>query len=540
MMKKMSFWQRLKTSLAVLILLLIIGAGLAWWVEKTRSTIDHRSDQLENDAANVRLKLVEMGNALRGLLLDPKNEPDRKLGTDSEKELERILDSMQSRYADNERLLNSIKNVREFAGKTNAALQSYQVKLTDLQETDASSAIAQYAKTYASAIRLPRDRVLSEFEARVQIIRNADLTAINEVSSWGLIFLIVILLASVLIGAYQTSAVTKPLAQLVEALERMRHGDFTGRLTRLTIERRDEFGVLGDGLNRLADDLSVLVGQVQRSGIQVNTTATEIAATARQQQSTANEIAATTVQIGATSKQISATSRELVKTMNEVNDVAEETAHVAGSGQSAIASMEATMRQIMEASGSVTAKLAVLNEKTGNINSVVTTITKVADQTNLLSLNAAIEAEKAGEYGLGFAVVAMEIRRLADQTAVATYDIEKMVKEMQSAVSAGVMGMDKFSEEVRRGVGEIRHVSVQLAQIIHQVQALTPRFHIVNEGMQSQATGAHQISETLMQLSESARQTAESLRRSNQAIEQLNAAARGLQSSVTRFKLEES
>src|SRR2546422_1301025 len=163
--------------------------------------------------------------------------------------------------------------------------------------------------------------------------------------------------------------------------------------------------------------------------------------------------------------------------MNELNQAAEETPGLAGSGKAAITRMETTMHHIMEASGSITGKLAVLSEKTANINSVVTTITKVADQTNLLSLNAAIEAEKAGEYGLGFAVVAMEIRRLADQTAVATYDIEKMVKEMQSAVSAGVMGMDKFSEEVRRGVEEIRQVSTQLAQIIHQVQTLTPRVH---------------------------------------------------------------
>ena len=80
---------------------------------------------------------------------------------------------------------------------------------------------------------------------------------------------------------------------------------------------------------------------------------------------------------------------------------------------------------------------------------VVTTITKVADQTNLLSINAAIEAEKAGEYGRGFLVVAREIRRLADQTAVATLDIENMVRHMQDAVSAGVMQMDKFSDEVR-------------------------------------------------------------------------------------------
>jgi methyl-accepting chemotaxis protein WspA len=353
----------------------------------------------------------------------------------------------------------------------------------------------------------------------------------------GTIFTFIVLLMCFVVVRFQSSAVSKPLNQLVASIERMRQGDFTQRVS---LNRKDEFGILGDGLNRLADDLSGLVGQVQRSGIQVNMTTTEIAATAKDQQSTANEIAATTAEIGATSKQISATSRELVKTMNEVSQVAEDTAQVANTGQTGINRMENNMRQIMDASGSITAKLAVLSEKTANINTVVTTITKVADQTNLLSLNAAIEAEKAGEYGLGFAVVAMEIRRLADQTAVATYDIEKMVKEMQSAVAAGVMGMDKFSEEVRRGVEEIRQVSTQLARIIHQVQTLTPRFQTVNEGMSAQATGAQQISETLTQLNEAAQQTAESLRQSNIAIEQLNAAAHGLQTSVARFKLEAS
>ncbi len=174
--------------------------------------------------------------------------------------------------------------------------------------------------------------------------------------------------------------------------------------------------------------------------------------------------------------------------------MAEQSAALAGSGQAGLTRMEETMRHVMEAAGSINAKLAVLNEKAGNINQVVTTITKVADQTNLLSLNAAIEAEKAGEYGRGFAVVATEIRRLADQTAVATYDIEQMVKEIQSAVSAGVMGMDKFSEEVRRGMQEVQQVGGQLSQIIQQVQALAPRFESVNEGMQAQATGAEQIS----------------------------------------------
>ena len=309
-----------------------------------------------------------------------------------------------------------------------------------------------------------------------------------------------------------------------------------GNLT-VSVKPQSERDAMGNALATMTEKLALLVGQVHKSGIQVNTSATEIAATAKQQQATANEIAATTVEIGATSREISATSRELVKTMSDVAGVAEQTARLAGSGHTGLSRMQDTMRHIMDAAGSINDKLAVLNEKAGNINQVVTTITKVADQTNLLSLNAAIEAEKAGEYGRGFAVVATEIRRLADQTAVATYDIEQMVKEIQSAVSAGVMGMDKFAEEVRRGGEEVRQVSGQLNQIIEQVQALTPRFETVNEGMQAQASGAQQISEALAQLSEAAQQTVESLRQSSQSIEQLNEAANGLHTGVSRFRL---
>ena len=223
--------------------------------------------------------------------------------------------------------------------------------------------------------------------------------------------------------------------------------------------------------------------------------------------------------------------------MNEVTDVAFKTAESANQGRTSLTRMEETMRNMMEATSAIGSKLAVLSEKAGNINTVVTTINKVSDQTNLLSLNAAIEAEKAGEYGVGFAVVATEIRRLADQTAVATWDIEQMVKEMQSAVSAGVMGMEKFSTEVRQGVDDVRRVGAQLAHIIEQVEHLIPRFEEVHEGMQSQAKGAVQISEAMVQLAESSQQTAESLRQSNGAIGQLNEAARRLQEGVSHFKV---
>ena len=285
----------------------------------------------------------------------------------------------------------------------------------------------------------------------------------------------------------------------------------------------------------LVADLSRLIGQVQKSGVQVNSSATEIAATSKQQQATVTEIAATTAEVGATASRISATSKELARTMADLSEVADETSTLAQGGQGGLQRMESTMGQIGAASDLINSRLALLSEKATNIGMVVTTISKVADQTNLLSLNAAIEAEKAGEHGRGFAVVAREIRRLADQTAVATFDIEQIVKEMQSAVSAGVMGIDKFADEVRRGREAIGEVTTQLTEIIAQVQTLPPSFESVNEGVQSQSISAAQISEALAQLSVASQQTADSLRQSSMAIDQLNDASRGLQSGVARF-----
>ena len=348
------------------------------------------------------------------------------------------------------------------------------------------------------------------------------------------ISLLIALAAAASCGLLLMRAIMAPMQRIVQILDVMRTGDLSKRLD---LDRKDEFGAVETGFNDMMAELTGLVSQAQRSSVQVTTSVTEIAATSRQQQATATETAATTTEIGATSREIAATSRDLVRTMTEVTSAADQASILAGSGQQGLARMEETMHQVMGAADLVNAKLAILNEKAGNINQVVVTIVKVADQTNLLSLNAAIEAEKAGEYGRGFAVVATEVRRLADQTAVATYDIEQMVREIQSAVSAGVMGMDKFSEEVRRGMFEVTQVGEQLSQIIYQVQALAPRVLMVNEGMQAQATGAEQINQALVQLGDASSQTVESLRQASFAIDELSQVAVGLRSGVSRFKV---
>jgi len=160
----------------------------------------------------------------------------------------------------------------------------------------------------------------------------------------------------------------------------------------------------------------------------------------------------------------------------------------------------------------------------------------VADQTNLLSLNAAIEAEKAGQYGRGFNVVAREIRRLADQTAIATVDIDQMVHEMHTAVSAGVMEMDKFMMAVRQSAGDVDQIGTQITRIIEHVQALSPSFTNVSESMGIQSQNAQEISAAMVNLSKEIPQVTDALRSTYASIEQLHDAERRLEDEVARFK----
>ncbi len=347
---------------------------------------------------------------------------------------------------------------------------------------------------------------------------------------------------AVFFSIYFTKSITKPLgakiAGVVEVADRISKGDLTADVEVVPDDDKDEVGKLIVSFHKMVANLSALISQVQHSGIQIATSTTNIAASGKQLEATLTEQVASTNEVLATAKEITSTSEGLVQTMYQVAATSQATATAAGDGQQNLVKMESTMRSLSNATGTISSKLGTISEKANNINSIVTTITKVADQTNLLSLNAAIEAEKAGEYGRGFAVVAREIRRLADQTAVATLDIEQMVKEMQSAVSTGVMEMDKFTKEVENCVIATGNMSRQMAQIIDQVQTLTPQFNSVNQGMEGQTQAAQQISDSMVHLKEASMQTTETLREINRALAQLNEAGDSLRKEISGFKVK--
>jgi len=307
--------------------------------------------------------------------------------------------------------------------------------------------------------------------------------------------------------------------------------------TRLVVPGADEMGQLAEGINGVMARVQTIVSKVRESSLQLLSVASQIAATARRQEQTVQDLSASTTQVAASVREISATSTDLAGTMGEVNESAAHAADLAVRGRDNTNRMAAEMKQLVESTASVSSKLGMIREKADRINAVVTTITKVADQTNLLSINAAIEAEKAGEYGRGFLVVAREIRRLADQTAVATLDIETMVRQMQDAVSAGVMQMDKFADEVRSGVGQVTTINQMTYEIITEVQGLSDRFQLVTEGMKNQAAGAQQINDAMGQIADSTKRNAQSVQEFERATGHLRASVEGLNQEISQFKI---
>ena len=529
---KQIFWRGFGT-----ILILILVANLV--AQQTKNTLVKSFDNVSlsykmlQELAQLDLLLLQAETGQRGYLytgkenfLDPYNEANATINVQvSELKEKMIIPRQQEKFAELQTLIKEridylektiqmrklgqeqeVKNIVS-AGKGLEIMAKLRVKITEIKETE--------------------NQLLDD---RKKLARESEIfsTYFSGVST----------LTIVGVGALISWIIIRNIAQsfgiAVKVAEEVSAGNLTANIS---TSYQGEVGKLLAGFQRMTKSLNSLISQVQNSGIQVTISSNQIAASGKQLEANVTEQAASIREVEATTKEIAATSRQLKQAMQGITSTFQTTTISAEGGQRNLGHMENTMRDLSIATTSISSQLTNISEKANNISRIIITITKVADQTNLLSLNAAIEAEKAGKYGMGFAVVAREIRRLADQTAVATLDIEKMVKEMQEAVSTGVTEMNKFTEEVNDSVEDVESVSWQLTEIIEQVQAITPRLAVVNDGMEAQSEGAQQISEVMVYLSESSSQTVGALREINRAISQLNDASQGLRQEISQFKV---
>lgn len=322
------------------------------------------------------------------------------------------------------------------------------------------------------------------------------------------------------------------LARAVDVARRVASGDLTAKVE---ASSDDEPGRLLKAIGEMTSSLASLVGKVRLSTDRLTATAERMRTSAQKQEGAVQDFSTSTTEIAAALRQVAATGREVAGTVEGVRSVAAGVAELADEGKKDLSAMEAGLSQLSKGTASVSARLAAIRDRTEKITSMVTTIVAVADRTNLLSLNAAIEAEKAGKAGAGFAVVAREIRRLADQTAVATLDIERTVGEMKGAVSEGLAEMDRLSIEMDRGTAEVGRLARQMGRVLEDAESLHPKIASVTADVSAQAQGVGQITEGMNVLAAAARQTADEIQGFRLAEEELGRAVVLLREEVARF-----
>jgi methyl-accepting chemotaxis protein WspA len=343
-------------------------------------------------------------------------------------------------------------------------------------------------------------------------------------------------LPGVLAAIWLARSIAEPVRRALSVAESIASGDLTQRIKG---QGTHEMGRLLGSFERMTQSLGGLIGRIKSAGERLSTVEADAAAALARQERAVSSVNGSANEIAAAVTEISATGEQLLDATSSVTGIAREAAQVAEQGRGGLESMTASMEHLDEAMNAFTRKLATISQRASGITSVVTTIAKVAEQTNLLSVNATIEAEKAGESGRGFRIVAQEIRRLADQTALSTKDIERMVRDMQAAVASGTMEMDRFRNEVSGRIGEVAQVSEKLGKIIEPVQSVTRSLETVHQGMESQSQGARQIRDAMESLRNDAGESAASLAVFTTSLAELRRSIAELNAEVARFRTDD-
>ena len=346
----------------------------------------------------------------------------------------------------------------------------------------------------------------------------------SRVLTTGLIIFVIVVLASILLSRRFTA----PILRLQTAMSRLQAGDFS---TTVPPGGGRELNALAHAYNLVAASLG-LKARMEAATIRKDELIDEIAGMTATQASSSIQIMGAVTEITAGSREIAKTAEELTGTMSEVDGIASENAVRGASGLESIHRIEAVMGDVVGDAKSVSDHLGEIERRCEAMGQVVTTMVSIADRTQILSINATMEAEKAGDAGLGFRVVAREVRRLAERTAESASEIEQNVDRMLASVGDGVRNMTAFQRRLEETASTNAQVAEGLTEVIGRNQDLSPRFATVLESMKAQRDGARQISEAMAELSENVGITSDAVKQVDESIADLRELASALKAEI--------
>ena len=344
---------------------------------------------------------------------------------------------------------------------------------------------------------------------------------------------VVSVLVSLILGFMIIRSISSAAGALISASDAMANGDLTQRV-RLT--SGDELGTIGNSFDAMADSFSRAIQKVAESSSQVATAAAQVNSTAVRIATGAEEVAAQSATVATAGEEMSATSSDIAQNCQMAAEGAQRASQSAQNGAQVVETTISVMEQIANKVQESARTVESLGARSDQIGAIIGTIEDIADQTNLLALNAAIEAARAGEQGRGFAVVADEVRALAERTTRATREIGEMIKAIQSETRGAVAAMEQGVHQVEAGTIEAGKSGEALRDILEQVNAVAMQVNQIATAAEEQTATTSEISNNMMQITEVVQDTASGAHESATAASQLTGNAEELKRLVGQFK----
>jgi methyl-accepting chemotaxis protein len=332
------------------------------------------------------------------------------------------------------------------------------------------------------------------------------------------------------------NAIIAPVKEGVTALEKLSTGDVT---VRITSNYKGDHQLIKNSINAVTESLSRTISDVNKAIKATSNSSGEISSSTEEMAAGAQEQSAQTSEVAAAIEEMTKTIIETTRNATAAADNAKKAGHIAGEGGKAVKDTVDGMQRIAEVVQSSAETVKKLGQSSDQIGEIVQVIDDIADQTNLLALNAAIEAARAGEQGRGFAVVADEVRKLAERTTKATKEIAVMIKQIQTDTAKAVESMNRGTEEVEKGKELARKAGESLKEIIGAAVKVVDDITQVATASEEQSSTAEQVSKSIESISNVTNETAAGIQQVARAAEDLNKLTDNLQELVSQFRIDD-
>jgi methyl-accepting chemotaxis protein len=329
-------------------------------------------------------------------------------------------------------------------------------------------------------------------------------------------------------------SITIPLRRLVATVSTIAAGNLS---IAVQVTSKDETGQLMSAMKTMTENLRDIIGQVTDTSTQVASSAAQLQSTAQRIATGAEAVAAQSGTVATAGEEMSATSSDIAQNCQMAASGALRASQSAQNGAAVVDTTVAVMQQIAERVQESARTVAQLGARSDQIGAIIGTIEDIADQTNLLALNAAIEAARAGEQGRGFAVVADEVRALAERTTRATREISEMIKAIQSETKGAVIAMEQGVQQVEAGTMEAAKSGLALRDILEQVNDVAMQVNQIATAAEEQTATTGEISSNMLQITHVVQSTSQGAQESATAATQLSSHAGKLLQLVRQFKL---